>query len=245
MGFLEVMVRALDERYAIKDKVVYEIGSDPPMITASEMIERGAKLVLATNLRTGRHTEPPSRTFVLTLDVREAAKFIGPCSVDIVYGVNLLEHLNDLSIALEAIRTVLKPGGVFFLHGHPFWTSAAGHLAHYGDYSFGGPNNPLPPWSHLYMRPDEMRVCLQSQGVPAAGINSIVTYAFESEDLNRMPFRQIDRAFAASGLTIASVNKTSSDPPDEKTLEHIMASQWWDEEEDYSVRQGTWWGYKE
>jgi glycosyltransferase involved in cell wall biosynthesis/SAM-dependent methyltransferase len=160
--------------FDLKGKVVVEIGPDAHFITARLCLANGAQKVLAcTPAKNWVHwqdlpegIEPVFKNFLDT-DVP-----IPPQSVDIVFGVALLEHLEDLETVFQKIYSILAPGGKIFMQGGPCWTSMHGHhLWATKDvsvpYRFTG-RNPVPHWSHLVFTPEEMQNFLIRSGELAA-----------------------------------------------------------------------------
>jgi SAM-dependent methyltransferase len=248
MTFHEQMVSLFHNRYDVAGKVILEVGSDPHLLSARHLIAAGARFVLATNLGQNWIYSPARNIMAITADIRAVDRVIGEESIDGIFGINILEHIDELPKAMEAIRKVLRPNGFFLLHGHPIWTSANGHHVLVNSdgraYSFADESNPIPPWGHLYMSQPEMSGCLRGKGLPPQDIEAITRWVYHFGGLNRSPLREIDAAMRGSGLAIDRVS-TSEGLKLEASVEEILRStKWWDEAERFEVRQVTYFGSK-
>ena len=248
MTFQEQMVSVFGNRYDLEGKVILEVGADAHLLSARQLIAGGARFVLAINLWRNWVHSPARNVMAITADIREADTVIGEESIDGVFGINILEHVNNMPKVMDAIRKVLRPGGFFLLHGHPIWTSAHGHhilvKGDGGTYNFADESNPIPPWAHLYMTEPEMADCLGSKGVPPRDIAAITRWVYHFEGLNRLPLKEIDATIRGSGLAIDQVS-TSDGLALGAPVEAILRStRWWDETERFDVRQITYFGSK-
>lgn len=189
--------RALIERVDIRGKRVLEIGSDYHMCSARLFQANGALDVVGTNIGDWRSVE--ALPVGIELKVGDVAD-VGypPDSFDIIYGIAVLEHIADFERVCDALKTLLRPGGVIYLQGEPIWSGPQGHHLWYcpesaatsvapsthdrGEaavmYRFDeAARNPIPDWAHLVLDPGEMEALLIRQGVPAphaAGITRFV-----------------------------------------------------------------------
>lgn len=149
----------------IQDKTVVEIGSDQYLAMAHLFAVNGAKKVIACNFSAWCVTdEAPENLQNVVRDFVDLD--LEPHSIDIIFGIALLEHIPCFSKLIEKIKLLLKPGGYFYLQGEPLWTAPLGHhlyLLEKGTYnpiySFNG-KNPVPDWSHLVLGPKEMEKVL-------------------------------------------------------------------------------------
>jgi SAM-dependent methyltransferase len=236
----------LAAHYDIRGAVIYEIGSDPDLSAAKALIRKGARFVLATNLGRNWAREPATDVVPITCDVRNARSLVGQKSVDAVFGINVLEHISDLPIALEAIHDILKPGGCFLLHGHPLWSCSTGHHSFWirddERYVFGEGNDPLPPFAHLYMSERDILMHLLNGGVSAGAAIHITEFALRSDELNRKPLPAIVADFRDSGLIVEKKNTDRGPTPDEVTMQRIKSGPWALTPEQHAVRQVTYLG---
>ena len=247
-GFLEMMVGAAAHLGSFSGRIVYEIGSDERLDSAREMVARGARMVLATNIPPVWTDKTAPHVMVLSRDIRGAEQVIGEGTVDFVFGVNILEHINDLPVALASIRRILAKGGYFYLHGHPVWSGPTGHHLLWYDpaetYYFGAENDPLPPWSHLYMSHEEMNAHMEARGVSSGAARGIADAVLLSDGVNRVPFSDMDRTFHESGMQVLDTDVSEEGRPDAETLRRIQGGRWWNPNERYGVRQVRYWGRK-
>jgi FkbM family methyltransferase len=241
MQFLEMMVEVLNEEYPVRGKAVLEIAADRWHIAARHFLELGARRMIASNIDSAWEATYP-KVEVVAADAHRLHETLENCSVDVVFGVNILEHLEDIPQALKSISTVLRPGGVCFLAGYPIWTSARGHhvmaSSRTGEYSFESDTNPLPPWSHLYWGEAEMTAYLAGKGIDDDAIAQISDCVFRARmGLNRTPCAEIIRAFEDSDFTIVKSWEIGDKYPDLHTLNLIKSSSiWWNPEERYQIR---------
>jgi len=192
---------------ALDGATVLEIGADLDSIGAGMLVEAGAARVISTNFDpewTEASLGAIERRF---LDARRVGESFAPESLDVVFGVAVLEHIDGLEAFFHGAKRALKPGGLFFVHGGPIWSCAVGHhlkldcgerLYRFGDAA----RNPVRPWSHLYLGKDEMTADLAARGVPDEDAAAIAAQIYDVDDKNRKGYRAIDDAFAGSGLTL-------------------------------------------
>ena len=152
---------AMWKQVDLNGKVVVEIGSDRHLIMARLCVANGAKRVVTCNCVAWTiQDECPDTVESYACDFVDLA--LEPHSVDVIFGIALLEHITDYPAVMEKIRLLLKPEGRVYLQGEPLWTSPRGHHLDLmneegteAQYSFYG-NNPIPHWSHLVLTPEEM-----------------------------------------------------------------------------------------
>lgn len=238
-NFQAFMVESLATQIDIAGKAVLELGADPALGSAKAFRLHGAASIVSSDIAdvwSGGHV--PGVVTAL-IDARAIEKVLPPRSVDIVYGINLLEHLADIPQALESIAKVLRPGGIALLHGHPIWTSARGHHMLLGDppdwrAHFGEASDPIPPWGHLTLTPDQMAAELADR--PEDVREGALHWCYGCDLITRTPRRKILEAAHAGPLKIRHTWEDSIDTPSDEVLDRIRNSPWWDEAEDYSVR---------
>lgn len=240
-SFQAYMVDALATQVDIAGKAVLEIGADPYFGSARAFKAKGASTIISSDLNDvwfGR-TEPGITTAII--DARYVDRVIPKRSIDIVYGINLLEHLPDIPVIMEALAQVVRPGGVVFLHGHPLWTSARGHHALLGDPSGWTLNfetsNPIPLWGHLTLDEEQLLELLQDRD--DAVQSAAVDWCFRSDLITRTPRLQIIKDVTGGPFKTRHVWEDSQEAPDQDTLDLIRRSKWWNPEEDYSVRSSA------
>ena len=92
----------------LRGKRVLEIGSDYHLVSARLFAANGAVHVLATNLADWRSAEPlPANVSFRVGDVADID--LPPHSIDIVYGIAILEHVPDPERVALAIKRVCTP----------------------------------------------------------------------------------------------------------------------------------------
>ncbi len=116
-------------------------------------------------------------------------------SVDIIYTIDTVEHLSDpKSIFLEAQR-VLRPGGWFLVHFHPWFGPYGTHLEDIIPYPwanvFFSMDTLLDVAAHLYDKPDYRVPCyFQDEKTGAKRPNPYLDREMWGEYLNRITLRQ-------------------------------------------------------
>ena len=116
-----------------------------------------------------------------------------PClygQFDVVFSIATFEHILRLGRALEAMAAALTSEGRLFTMFSPVWTSFNGHhipdVVDKSGQLFGfGTNCPIPPWAHLYWRPDQMYHHLLGIMDPDAAAE-ITYYVYHSPQINRL-----------------------------------------------------------
>jgi hypothetical protein len=134
--------------------VVLEIGADAKSFAAQMLLDAGAARVISSNHGERWPEETVGAIEKKRIDARKLTDVLAPQSVDIVFGIAVLEHIDGLAEFFRTAKQVLRPGGLFFVQGEPIWTSQNGHhvgvIGERAHYRFGVPGaNPIPRWAHL------------------------------------------------------------------------------------------------
>lgn len=219
----EDMARRIADLARVQDMAgttVLEIGADRDAIGARMLVEAGAGRVVSTNFETEWTEEDDGVIARRLLDARRIPESFGMASIDVLFGVAVLEHIDGLDAFFAGARHALKPGGTLYVHGGPIWSCAKGH--HLGlacgerRYKFSNPAlNPVGDWTHLTLTREEMARDLV-QRVPREDAEAIAAQIYESDDRNRLGYRDICDAFARSGFVLIAQhdNAFRQPPPD-------------------------------
>lgn len=123
---LDYQLEEFKQAYAgcsIKGARVVEIGGDFHMVSARLFAANGAAQVITTSLANSFSAKPlPTGVSCEPVDFSKVA--VAENSVDLVYGVAVLEHLPDVDAVAQAIDRILAQDGVAHLHGCPLWGGA-------------------------------------------------------------------------------------------------------------------------
>jgi len=145
---------------------------------------------------------------------------------DIIFSASVLEHLLDIDEFLTEMHRILSPKGLLCLHGGAFWNSAWGHhLWVHTDaesYEFNG-NNPLPDWSHLFMSRAEMLSHLLIKEVIPDHANKIISWVFDSDEINRFTYDDYVKVFNNCDFSIISLTPKNWRKPDASMTRKLSA----------------------
>lgn len=214
---------ALERFIDFKDKKILEIGGNSNCESAFPFLQAGAAHIIVSGLD-DIVAAPPAEIVnanieIVHADARDLTSTFECDQFDIVYGISVIEHIDQLPLALSQIKSATKPGGLIYLQGNPIWSGPIGHhvwITPYhnqseGTYTFmkwpGDVSsiscNPIPDWGHLLMSPSEMEDHLLSIGIPPRDVIMLIdSIYFESKgtSISRLSFTDIASAIAASGL---------------------------------------------
>ena len=192
---------AFVERFVpIRDRRVFEIGSDRQFVSAIEMANMGARSVACTNVIDSHDLSRIENSENISFQKIDAASStFEASSFDVVYGRAILEHIHDpRGIAAEVAR-LLSPGGMVYLDGGPMWTCRHGHHVWVDTpegvrYIF--PNHDtFEPWEHLQHGAEIMMQRLVDRQIPLDHANLIINHVYHSNDQNRIDPTTIISAF--------------------------------------------------
>lgn len=219
-------IESLARYRSLAGAVVLEIGADPDSISARMLVDAGARQVISTNFDPEWTEARDGAVERRPLDAREIAQGFAPQSIDVVFGVAVLEHIGGLDRFFAGVRHALKPGGLMYAHGGPVWTSARGHHVIVKDgtrpYRFGvDAMNPIRDWTHLVLSRQEMIEDLVARDVPPADAEKIGFRVYDDDDVNRLGFKSICGIFDASGLSLVERLENAFKPPPPGLLARI------------------------
>ena len=182
---------------------VLEVGSDVKggLLTA---LAPHVKEVIGVNL-VGRATQFASNARFEVGDIRDLD--FEASSFDLIVSHAVFEHVQDFDQGLATMHRLLKPGGELTSQFGPIWSCPWGHHLWIAgeDFKFTYWQEPLlPPYCHLLMDPDELRIHLADQ-MPEPQIEQVVKFVYESPEQNRLLHRDYLSAFERSEFAIKSV----------------------------------------
>lgn len=185
--------------------VVLEIGADKQGISAQMLVDAGAARVISTNYGENWPEGIEGAIERCRVDARCLADAIPAQSVDVIFGMAILEHIVGLAEFFAGARKVLTPGGLFFVHGGPIWTFGKGHHLFVEvegrQYRFAQPRaNPIRDWAHLTQTREGLIEEISARGVPATDAEKIGEWVYDSPLINRVGFKTMCDTLAASGL---------------------------------------------
>ena len=210
---------------------VLEIGADSSGISAQMLADAGAQRVISTNFGEKWPEDINGPIERRRLDARCIAESFAEGSVDIIFGVAVLEHIDGLDAFFAGARHALSPNGMLYAHGGPIWTSAKGHhIGFIGEakhYRFGNPDtNPIRDWTHLVLDRKTLAEDLIVRDVPANDAEKIAEQVYESDDRNRVGYRAMCAFFDASGMTLVERLDNAFKGPPPELLDAIERGPW-------------------
>jgi SAM-dependent methyltransferase len=230
--------KRLSDYTSFKGKHILEVGGAQSCESAQPFLDDGAESCTVTGVDHVYEERvdvfQPLR--IMNANAHDLSAVFPANSLDVVYGLSIIEHIHSPVVFLEEINKILKPGGLAYFEGSPIWSSAKGH--HLWVSTWGGAyqhrttknylfsevpsepsSNPLPDWSHLLMSPDQMQSHLQLQGLPGTDIDCILDWVFESKDINRLTMSDIANAYGGSDMIVLEAATSSVAVPAETQLE--------------------------
>lgn len=115
---------------------------------------------------------------------------------DIIYGIEVLEHVKNLKKFFETLKNLVTDNGVICLQGRPLWTSDDGHNCtaelDFGFLKTGEEEMKISPWQHLaFENQSDLKKSLQDKGFSENDAEKIADFIFNSDEINRLSFSQI------------------------------------------------------
>lgn len=224
--------KALCRYTYFQGKTILEIGGSSSCDAARPFLEDKAAKVIVTGLDhiSNHDTIQESRLQILRLSAFSLSDAFEDESIDVIYGLSVLEHIANPSIFCEQMYKILKPGGIVYLEGNPIWSSPIGHhlwIAAWGgryqnkatqNYLFCNfpgykSYNPLPSWSHLAWSRDQMNLYLTNKGIPSQDIECILDWVYDHDDINRLDIKSIAAAYSKSRFIVLEANTTKVNVP--------------------------------
>jgi ubiquinone/menaquinone biosynthesis C-methylase UbiE len=228
----------------LRGKKLLEIGGDNFKL-ANLFIEEGAKEVTIINKKnfSKDYSANKSINFVEG-DATKLRSYFPDNHFDIVFGVAILEHMNDNSAMLEQVHSILKPRGTVFLAGNPLWTSDVGHHVWYDSeeqhYHFNDSTNPIPDWHHLILDLQRMTDFLTKEKLlPQEHATKIVDFVYRGESLNRISYSDLAYIFRNSNFKVIKEKTSKGKEPDEETLKKLMETEYSSEVTNFNIRGVT------
>lgn len=207
---------------SVRDKRVLEIGSDLEMRVLKRLVAMGPREVIGVNMLAPAEGRQLGGAKLLRGDAHRLPFDAG--SFDYIFSVATFEHIADLALALSEMHRVLAPGGMLFANIGPIWSSGTGHHL---DVTVDGErilfsqpkSHPLPDFCHLLMGREGLREALKDRVGPK-WIEPMVSWVYDSPDINRLFYRDYVRAFDESAFRLASL-VPAKDPIDPQ-LERVL-----------------------
>jgi len=205
---------------------VLEIGADRDSISARMLLDAGAARVISTNFRSDWPEGTEGAIERRRLDAREIGERFAAASLDAVFGVAVLEHIDGLERFFSGVAKAMRPGGLMYAHGGPIWSSSRGHhvvvTGETRSYRFGvNELNPIPDWAHLHLSRSEMIDTLTARDVPPGDAEKIAFFVYDGDEVNRKGYRAICDAFDASELKLVERLDNAFKPPPPELLAKI------------------------
>ncbi len=231
--------KAIRRYISLEGKEILEVGGAQACISAHAFLRDGANSVTVTGLDhiTQETISTDQRIRVARASALELTQHFAPNSFDAVYGLSIIEHIPNPKHFIEQVHHVLRPGGLAYFEGSPLWSSPKGHhlwvstmegeyinktTANYLFHEFAGieSSNPVPDWGHLLLSEEDLRNNLKGQSIPESDINCIAHWIYASDNVNRLSFSEIAKAYTSSGLIVLEANVKGVDVP-EGTLDEL------------------------
>jgi len=123
-------------------------------------------------------------------------------SFDMVISANVLEHVPEPLAFIREAHRVTRASGICYMETAPVWTSAKGHhvmkcmVAENCPWEerFCDNGSIIPDWSHLSHSRVEMEREIGDKVDPRTR-EWILQYLYDSNDLNKVPWRMVRKAF--------------------------------------------------
>ena len=121
-------------------------------------------------------------------------------SIDVVFAIVLLEHLEEPIKLAKEVKRILKPKGIAYIQGNPMWTCYRGHHVYAElsekSYYFCTETNPFNDWEHLMYKDDkEMEIGLIKKGLPESHAKFISNQIMNSNMISRLTVSYIEMEF--------------------------------------------------
>lgn len=188
---------------------VLEVGSDEQGEVAAHLQANGAHLVVGINPSSGawRAVNAPRANLLVQADARAIP--VKESSIDAMFSVATLKHINDLELAMSEFHRTLRPGGILFVDFGPIWSSSVGHhvYAKVGEQEarhWKPGLNPVPDFGHLLYSPSQLRSRLLQKCSPEL-TEAIVEWIYQAQDINRLFFEDYLRIFESSPFELESL----------------------------------------
>ncbi|MCR5262185.1 MAG: methyltransferase domain-containing protein [Candidatus Gastranaerophilales bacterium] len=182
--YVRHFIKEMDGLYSLKDKDVIFMFYEPNIDNARALLAEGAQKVYFINPDYS-YKEIENGKIVL-LNQYEVNNLKDE-SVDLIIGLEILEHINDLRWFFDELRRIIKLSGDIELQGNPMWTGPFGHhIWIENKYIFYEESNPFKPWEHLiYNSKEEITKALEEKGLPADDCKEIADWIYNPIEISR------------------------------------------------------------
>lgn len=202
-------LRETDDLYSLANKDVVFMFYEPNLDNARAVLKLGANKVYFVN-PDYEYEEKEGGRIVLLSGKDDKFSELPDASVDLIIGLEILEHINDLNTFFSEVKRIVKNTGDIELQGNPMWTCHYGHhLWIENKYIFYDESNPFEPWEHLlYDTQEEMAQALVKKGLPEEDCKEIARWVFDPIEISRHTPTEIIEA--ATGISSKSACRSSS-----------------------------------
>lgn len=121
---------------------------------------------------------------------------------DVILSISAFEHVQNFDVALAEMHRVLKPGGYLFTEFAPIWSGVWGHhlWLYHGNEVRDWKNTPLPPYAHLLMPEDELRLWVSEKYRDESLTGKILDFVYRSDEQNHLFFSDYEHIVANSAF---------------------------------------------
>lgn len=181
-------LKEVSSNYSFEGKNILFLFPNSDINNARALLKLGAKHVSFASYDFEYQNSVEEGISLLNIEQPNQIKFIEDESVDIVVGLEVLQHLLDMRSFFAEFKRVLKKGGAALLHGYPMWTSPLGHNLWIEDkfYFNDEKYNPLQPWEHLTLKnTEDVKISLKENGYQEEDGDIVANWLFKGMEINR------------------------------------------------------------
>lgn len=208
--YVKSFLNEMNSMYDFKEKTVMFLFYQSDIINAKAVKELGANKVYYVN--PDEETISDDKDIICLNSQLEQFSGVEDNSVDLIIGLEILEHINNLKQFFGELKRILAENGNIELQGNPMWTSHFGHHLWIEDkYIFYDETNPFKPWEHLvYKTKDEYFKALTNKGISDEDSKEIIDWIYNSTELSKhTPTEIIEAASEIKDKPCKELNKAS------------------------------------